>query len=93
MKVLKALLAVLTTLAVALTAILLFWQDKSAPRYIKIYENEQLLFLAKQHPGQAVKPPDRGVFILFCFYTQSFSLIALMYTPLCPSFSALTTEI
>ena len=41
MKVLKALLAVLTTLAVALTAILLFWQDKSAPRYIKIYENEQ----------------------------------------------------
>ena len=23
------------------TAILLFWQDKSAPRYIKIYENEQ----------------------------------------------------
>ena len=41
MKVLKALLAVLTTLAVALTAILLRWQDKSAPRYIKIYENEQ----------------------------------------------------
>ena len=41
MKVLKALLAVLTTLAVALTAILLFWQYKSAPRYIKIYENEQ----------------------------------------------------
>ena len=34
MKVLKALLAVLT-------AILLLWQDKSAPRYIKIYENEQ----------------------------------------------------
>ena len=41
MKVLKALLAVLTTLAVALTAILLLWQDKSDPRYIKIYENEQ----------------------------------------------------
>ena len=41
MKVLKALLAVLTTLAVALTAILLLLQDKSAPRYIKIYENEQ----------------------------------------------------
>ena len=41
MKVLKALLAVLTTLAVALTAILLLWQVKSAPRYIKIYENEQ----------------------------------------------------
>ncbi len=41
MKVLKALLAVLTTLAVALTAILLLWQDKNAPRYIQIYENEQ----------------------------------------------------
>ena len=41
MKVLKALLAVLTTLAVALTAILLLWQDKTAPRYIQIYENEQ----------------------------------------------------
>ena len=41
MKVLKALLAVLTALAVALTAALLFWQDKNAPRYIQIYENEQ----------------------------------------------------
>ena len=40
MKVLKALLAVLTTLAVALTAVLLFWQDKNAPRYVQIYENE-----------------------------------------------------
>ena len=39
MKVLKALLAVLTALAVALT--LLFIQDKNAPRYIQIYENEQ----------------------------------------------------
>ena len=68
MKVLKALLAVLTTLAVALTAILLLWQDKSAPRYIKIYENEQQLFLAAQHPGQAVKPPDRGVFALSFYY-------------------------
>lgn len=34
MKVLKALLAVLTTLAVVLTGLLLFWQDKAAPRYI-----------------------------------------------------------
>ena len=41
MKVLKALLAVLTALAVALTAALLFSQDKNAPRYIQIYENEQ----------------------------------------------------
>ena len=41
MKVLKALLAVLTALAVALTAALLFIQDKNAPRYIQIYEIEQ----------------------------------------------------
>ena len=41
MKLLKALLAVLTTLAVGMTAVLLFWQDKNAPRYIQIYENEQ----------------------------------------------------
>lgn len=41
MKVLKALLAVLTALAAALTAALLFIQDKNAPRYIQIYENEQ----------------------------------------------------
>ena len=41
MKVLKALLAILTALAVVFTGLLLFWQDKSAPRYIQIYENEQ----------------------------------------------------
>ena len=41
MKVLKALLALLTTLAVALTDALLLVQDKNAPRYIQIYENEQ----------------------------------------------------
>ena len=41
MKVLKALLAILTTLAVASTAALLFWQDRTAPRYVQIYENEQ----------------------------------------------------
>ena len=41
MKVLKALLAFFTTLAVISTGLLLFWQDKSAPRYIQIYENEQ----------------------------------------------------
>lgn len=41
MKVIKALLTILTTLAVVLTGMLLFWQDKSAPRYIQIYENEQ----------------------------------------------------
>lgn len=40
MKVLKALLAILTTLAIGLTAVLLFVQDKNAPRYIQIYENE-----------------------------------------------------
>lgn len=41
MKLLKALLAVLTLLAVGLTGALLFVQDKSAPRYIQIYENEE----------------------------------------------------
>ena len=41
MKVLKALLTILTALAVVSTGLLLFWQDKSAPRYIQIYENEQ----------------------------------------------------
>lgn len=41
MKVVKTLLAVFTTLAVVLTGMLLFWQDKTAPRYIQIYENEQ----------------------------------------------------
>ena len=50
MKVLKALLAIFTFLAAALTCTLLFVQDrnaphyiqdKNAPRYIQIYENEQ----------------------------------------------------
>ena len=41
MKVLKVLLAVLTTLAVALTTGLLLWQDKASPRYVQIYDNEQ----------------------------------------------------
>ena len=41
MKFFKALLAVLTFLAVALTGVLLFVQDKNAPRYIQIYTDEQ----------------------------------------------------
>ena len=41
MKFLKALLAVFMFLAAALTCALLFVQDKNAPRYIQIYENEQ----------------------------------------------------
>ena len=41
MKFLKALLAIFTFLSVALTGALLFVQDKSAPRYIQIYTNEQ----------------------------------------------------
>ena len=40
-KVLKALLAIFTFLAAALTCTLLFVQDRNAPHYIKIYENEQ----------------------------------------------------
>ena len=37
MKVLKAMLVALTTLAVAATALLLFCQAKNAPHYIRIY--------------------------------------------------------
>ena len=70
MKVLKALLAVLTTLAVALTAILLLWQDKSAPRYIKIYENEQKLFLAKTAPRPSGKTARLGCFCVVLQTTQ-----------------------
>lgn len=40
MKILKALLAVFTFLAAALTCALLFVQDKHAPRYIQIYTGE-----------------------------------------------------
>ena len=40
MKVLKALLAVFTFLAAALTCALLFVQEKYAPRYIQIYTGE-----------------------------------------------------
>lgn len=36
MKVLKALLVFLTTLAVVFTGLLLFWQDKTAPNYIRV---------------------------------------------------------
>ncbi len=41
MKVLKALLAVLTTLAVVLTGLLLFQQEKSASSYIRMSLDEQ----------------------------------------------------
>ena len=41
MKLLKALLAFFTLLAVALTGVLLFVQDKRAPRYVQIYTDEQ----------------------------------------------------
>ena len=55
MNVLKVLLALLTTLAVALTAALLLVQDKNAPRYIQIYENEQY------HPSctKSIPQPER----------------------------------
>lgn len=43
MKFLKALLAVLTLLAAALTCALLLWQDKNAPRYVQIYKNSEEL--------------------------------------------------
>ncbi|MGN0708499.1 MAG: hypothetical protein ACI4JC_10950 [Faecalibacterium sp.] len=41
MKFLKALLAVLTALAVVMTGALLFFQKKNSPRYIQIYEGEE----------------------------------------------------
>ena len=41
MKLLKALLAFFTLLAVALTGELLFVQYKRAPRYVQIYTDEQ----------------------------------------------------
>lgn len=41
MKFFKALLAVLTALAVVTTAALLFFQEKNSPRYIQIYEGEE----------------------------------------------------
>lgn len=41
MKLLKALLAFFTLLAVVLTGVLLFVQDKRAPRYVQIYTDEQ----------------------------------------------------
>jgi len=39
MKFLKALLAFLTFAAVVLTGVLLLVQDKTAPRYVQIYDN------------------------------------------------------
>ena len=41
MKILKALLAVFTFLAAALTCALLFVQDTHAPRYIQSYTGER----------------------------------------------------
>ena len=40
MKVLKAILAILTSLAVAATLLLLFCQAKNAPHYLRIYGGE-----------------------------------------------------
>lgn len=39
-KFLKALLALLTVLAAVFTCTLLFWQEKTAPRYVQIYDNK-----------------------------------------------------
>lgn len=38
-KFLKVMLAFLTFLAAVLTCALLYWQGKTAPRYIQIYNN------------------------------------------------------
>ena len=53
MKFLKALLAIFTFLAVALTGALLFVQDKSAPRYIQIYTSS--------NPQHTQQKPRSGI--------------------------------
>ena len=53
MKVLKALLAIFTFLAAALTCTLLFVQDRNAPHYIKIYENAVSSFSDRQDPPES----------------------------------------
>ncbi len=67
MKVLKVLLALLTTLAVALTAALLFIQDKNAPRYIQIYEtSSNPCVLHKNSPSLSGSAAARaGGFVVF----------------------------
>ena len=69
MKFLKALLAIFTFLAVALTGALLFVQDKSAPRYIQIYTNEQ------KPTTHTAKDPERQLpspgFFIFDFRSYS----------------------
>ena len=70
MKVLKALLAVLTTLAVALTAILLLWQDK-APRAIsRSTKTSSNIFLAKTAPRPSGKTARPGCFCVIRQTTQ-----------------------
>ena len=69
MKVLKALLAVFTTLAVALTAALLLWQDKTPPRQNPHYPHPpetRCCTPARFAPPQPERPvpPGRGV---LCF--------------------------
>ena len=72
MKVLKALLAVLTALAVALTAALLFIEVLYAPRYIQIYEIEQF----PRIPKKDIPQPERhaaaraGGFVVFIAQNQ-----------------------
>ncbi len=72
MKVLKALLAIFTFLAAALTCTLLFVQDKNAPHYITIYENERsacLFLVNNRRPRRTVFSPPSGA---FCFFELSF---------------------
>ena len=69
MKVLKALLAVLTTFAVVLTAALLLWQDQTAPRYIQIYTDEKgsrPLFCIRSPPACGANDPTGWGRCVFC---------------------------
>ena len=65
MKVLKALLAIFTFLAAALTCTLLFVQDRNAPHYIKIYENEQYAVSLTQKPPESGSRRFRGLFMRY----------------------------
>ena len=68
MKVLKALLAVLTALAVALTAALLFIQDKNrTPLYPDLRERAVSSFSDTKAPGKRFAPLPGAFYALCCF--------------------------
>ena len=72
MKVLKALLAIFTFLAAALTCTLLFVQDRNAPHYIKnLRERAVSSFSDRQDPRKAAAPPSGGSLFFMVFSSVS----------------------